>query len=146
MLERHLRSRSSIAMNSSNHYDVIVLGMGVMGSATAYHLARAGNHVLALEQFELDHRMGSSHGESRIIRIEPHRDSVRVHTATASYEAGSLVVAAGPWAGKVLAALDLVLPLQPTREEIVFFDSPEAALFKPDCFPVFISHGETYHY
>src|SRR6516225_6856374 len=56
------------AMNSDNHYDVIVLGMGVMGSAAAYHLARDGKRVLGLEQFELDHRMGSSYGESRIIR------------------------------------------------------------------------------
>src|SRR5690349_20920529 len=52
----------------ANQYDVIVLGLGVMGSATAYHLARDGQRVLALEQFELDHRLGSSYGESRIIR------------------------------------------------------------------------------
>src|SRR5260221_2101686 len=52
----------------NNHFDVIVLGVGVMGSATAYHLAKEGQRVLALEQFELDHRMGSSFGESRIIR------------------------------------------------------------------------------
>src|SRR3954463_5708090 len=55
-------------MTTSNHYDVIVLGQGVMGSATAYHLAKDGQRVLALEQFELDHRLGSSYGESRIIR------------------------------------------------------------------------------
>src|SRR5262245_46798319 len=53
---------------SENHYDVIVLGLGVMGSGAAYHLAKAGLRVLALEQFQLDHRMGSSYGESRIIR------------------------------------------------------------------------------
>src|SRR5689334_20670732 len=55
-------------MSNENHFDVIVLGMGVMGSAAAYHLARDGKRVLALEQFELDHRLGSSYGESRIIR------------------------------------------------------------------------------
>src|SRR5205085_8860455 len=52
----------------ANTYDVIVLGLGVMGSAAAYHLANDGQRVLALEQFELDHRFGSSYGESRIIR------------------------------------------------------------------------------
>src|SRR5579859_3517246 len=55
-------------MQSNNHFDVIVLGLGVMGSAAAYHLARDGRRVLAIEQFELDHRLGSSYGESRIIR------------------------------------------------------------------------------
>jgi monomeric sarcosine oxidase len=53
---------------SSNVYDVIVLGLGVMGSGAAYHLAKDGQSVLGLEQFELDHRNGSSYGESRIIR------------------------------------------------------------------------------
>ena len=39
-----------------------------MGSATAYHLARRGERVLGLEQFRPGHTMGSSHGDSRIIR------------------------------------------------------------------------------
>src|SRR3954463_4078912 len=39
-----------------------------MGSATAYHLARRGERVLALEQFRPGHTLGSSHGDSRIIR------------------------------------------------------------------------------
>src|SRR5258708_9338301 len=84
MLERNLRSRSSRAMSSNNHYGVIVLGMGVMGSATAYHLARAGKRVLALEQFELDHRMGSSHGESRMIRYA-YDHPVYIEMAKAAY-------------------------------------------------------------
>lgn len=52
----------------TNTYDAIVLGAGAMGSAAAYHLARAGQKVLLLEQFEFDHQKGSSHGLSRIIR------------------------------------------------------------------------------
>lgn len=52
----------------SNNYDAIVLGAGALGSAAAYHLAKAGQKVLLLEQFELDHQKGSSHGISRIIR------------------------------------------------------------------------------
>lgn len=49
-------------------YDVIVLGAGAMGSAAAYYLSRAGQKVLLLEQFDIDHQMGSSYGYSRIIR------------------------------------------------------------------------------
>jgi sarcosine oxidase len=49
--------------------DVIVVGVGGMGSSTAYHLARRGVETLALEQFDLVHDRGSSHGSSRIIRL-----------------------------------------------------------------------------
>jgi sarcosine oxidase len=49
-------------------YDAIVIGLGGMGSAAAYELARRGRRVLGLEQFEFVHRRGSSHGRSRIIR------------------------------------------------------------------------------
>jgi sarcosine oxidase len=50
------------------HYDVIVLGVGGMGSATCFELARRGRRVLGLEQFRLVHDRGSSHGRTRIIR------------------------------------------------------------------------------
>jgi sarcosine oxidase len=50
-------------------YDVIVVGLGAMGSAALHHLARRGRRVLGLEAFEPGHRLGSSHGESRIIRL-----------------------------------------------------------------------------
>jgi sarcosine oxidase len=49
-------------------YDVIVVGAGVMGSATARALARRGRSVLLLEQFVIKHKRGSSHGTSRIFR------------------------------------------------------------------------------
>ena len=50
-------------------YDAIVIGAGVMGSATAYYLAKAGASTLVLEQFSREHTFGSSHGDSRIIRL-----------------------------------------------------------------------------
>ena len=50
-------------------YDAIVIGLGGMGSATLYHLARKGCRVLGLEQFEIGHALGSSHGSTRIIRL-----------------------------------------------------------------------------
>ena len=49
-------------------YDAIVIGAGAMGSAATFYLARRGQRVLLLEQFEIDHRRGSSYGFSRIIR------------------------------------------------------------------------------
>jgi sarcosine oxidase len=49
-------------------YDVIVLGLGAMGSAAAQHLAQRGSSVLGIEQFTASHDQGSSHGGSRMIR------------------------------------------------------------------------------
>ncbi len=50
-------------------YDAIVIGVGGMGSATVYHLARSGCRVLGLERFGIPHAFGSSHGSTRIIRL-----------------------------------------------------------------------------
>jgi sarcosine oxidase len=50
-------------------YDAIVVGLGAMGGAAAYHLSRRGQRVLGLDAFAPGHTNGSSHGESRIIRL-----------------------------------------------------------------------------
>jgi sarcosine oxidase len=49
--------------------DVIVVGAGAMGAATAWWLAREGRAVVLLERFEPGHARGSSHGRSRIFRL-----------------------------------------------------------------------------
>ncbi|KAJ6079675.1 hypothetical protein N7467_009428 [Penicillium canescens] len=49
-------------------YDVAVVGLGVLGSAAAYHAAQKGKKVIAFEQFELGHVHGASHDTSRIVR------------------------------------------------------------------------------
>ena len=49
--------------------EVVVVGAGITGSATAYALAREGRDVLLLEQFRVGHEHGSSHGRSRIVRL-----------------------------------------------------------------------------
>src|SRR3954465_7070560 len=49
-------------------YDVIVLGLGAMGSAAAQQLAQRGARVLGLDQFAPPHDKGSSHGGTRMIR------------------------------------------------------------------------------
>lgn len=48
--------------------DVIVIGVGGMGAAACFELARRGARVVGLEQFPLAHHRGSSHGRTRIIR------------------------------------------------------------------------------
>lgn len=53
----------------SARYDVIVIGVGAMGSSACMHLAQRGARVLGLEQFGIPHDLGSSHGESRMIRL-----------------------------------------------------------------------------
>ncbi|AXR77107.1 N-methyl-L-tryptophan oxidase [Natrarchaeobaculum sulfurireducens] len=56
----------------SDRYDVIVLGVGGMGSAAAAHLADRGADVLGLERYDIPHSYGSSHGHSRIFRLAYH--------------------------------------------------------------------------
>jgi sarcosine oxidase len=53
----------------AERYDVVVAGVGGMGSAALYHLARRDARVLGLERFDLLHEHGSSHGLTRIIRL-----------------------------------------------------------------------------
>jgi sarcosine oxidase len=53
----------------TERYDAIVVGLGGMGSATAFHLARRGVRVLGLERYDVVHPYGSSHGLTRIIRL-----------------------------------------------------------------------------
>jgi len=49
-------------------YDVIVVGLGIMGSSTLFHAARSGASTLGIESFGPTHQFGSSHGETRIFR------------------------------------------------------------------------------
>jgi sarcosine oxidase len=70
----------------SERYDVIVIGLGGMGSASAFHLARRGARVLGLEQFTPLHEQGSSHGLSRIIRLAYHEHPSYVPLLRRAYE------------------------------------------------------------
>lgn len=53
---------------ASSTYDAIVAGVGSVGSAACYHLARRGARVLGIERFTIPHTRGSHHGHSRMIR------------------------------------------------------------------------------
>ena len=67
-------------------YDVIVAGLGGMGSAAAYQLAARGKRVLGLEKFSPAHDRGSSHGRSRIIRQAYFEDPAYVPLLLRAYE------------------------------------------------------------
>jgi sarcosine oxidase len=67
-------------------FDVIVVGLGAMGSAAAYQLAAGGRSVLGIEQFGPAHDRGSSHGKSRIIRQAYFEDPAYVPLLDRSYE------------------------------------------------------------
>src|SRR3954462_6228018 len=67
-------------------HDVIVIGLGGMGSAAAYHLAARGQRVLGLERFTPAHDRGSSHGGSRITRQSYFEDPAYVPLLLRGYE------------------------------------------------------------
>lgn len=54
--------------------DAIVVGVGGMGSAATYHLAKRGLDVVGLERYDVPHARGSSHGVTRIIRLPQYED------------------------------------------------------------------------
>ncbi len=245
----------------SNSFDAIVLGAGAMGSAAAFQLAKRGQRVLLLEQFEIDHQKGSSYGHSRIIRyayehpaytrlmrsaypawsaieaeadetlytntggldfgrpnhsslrsilhtleaeavpheiwtpaeaekhypqfrfdhdmliiyqpdagilsaskcvrahirlaeqygavvrantpiteITPQSASVTVKTASDTYTAARIVIAAGSWAKSVLSNLGIDVPLTPLRCHELYFNTDAPADYEPSRFPTFIAH------
>ncbi len=70
-----------------NSYDAAVIGLGVMGSAALYNLADRKRRVVGFEQFEPGHGRGSSHGESRIIRLSYFEDASYVPLMRKAYEA-----------------------------------------------------------
>lgn len=67
-------------------FDVIILGLGGMGSAVAAHLAGRGQRILGLDQFLPPHDQGSSHGRSRVIRQAYFEDPAYVPLLLRAYE------------------------------------------------------------
>jgi sarcosine oxidase len=67
-------------------FDCAVVGLGALGSAAAYWIARAGLSVIAFEQFEFGHARGASHDHSRIIRRSYHTPAY-VRLAGEAYDA-----------------------------------------------------------
>src|ERR1700683_4187001 len=70
----------------NRRYDAIFLGMGAMGSAALYHLAKRGRKCLGLERFNIPHDRGSSHGITRIIRLAYYEHPSYVPLLRRAYE------------------------------------------------------------
>jgi sarcosine oxidase len=66
--------------------DVIIIGLGAMGTAAAFQCAQRGLRVIGIEQFELGHERGSSHGKSRVIRKAYFEDPRFVPLLHATYD------------------------------------------------------------
>lgn len=77
---------TAMSDSAPNEYDVIVMGVGGMGSAACHQLAKRGQRVLGLERFDIPHAMGSSHGVNRIIRLAYYEDPSYVPLLRRAYE------------------------------------------------------------
>jgi sarcosine oxidase len=90
--------------------EYVVVGLGALGSAAAYALARGGHRVVGLEQFALGHERGASHDASRILRHSYHRaDYVRL-TFDAYADWADLERASGERLVTTTGGLDLFPP------------------------------------
>lgn len=69
-----------------NRFNTIVVGLGTMGSAAAYYLARRGKRVLGLERFDIPHDQGSYQGYTRIIRMPYYEHPSYVMLIKRAYE------------------------------------------------------------
>jgi sarcosine oxidase len=99
-------------------YDVVVVGLGALGSSAAMHLARRGKRVLGLERFELGHRRGASHDSSRILRHSYHTPGyVRL-----TQEAYADWTALERWSGEQLVTVTGGLDLFPPDPAIAMVD------------------------
>ncbi|XP_051891520.1 peroxisomal sarcosine oxidase isoform X2 [Pristis pectinata] len=65
-------------------FDAIVIGAGIQGSYTAYHLSK-NSKTLLIDQFALPHSRGSSHGQTRIIR-KAYSKTCYTHMMTECYQ------------------------------------------------------------
>ena len=70
----------------SKPFDAIVVGVGGLGSAALFHLARSGLRVLGIDRFDVPNEQGSSHGVTRIIRLAYYEDPSYVPLLRRAYE------------------------------------------------------------
>lgn len=70
----------------SGTYDVVVVGLGAMGSAATYQLAKAGARVLGIDRLAPPHAYGSTHGDTRITRLAVGEGAEYVPLAMRSHE------------------------------------------------------------
>jgi sarcosine oxidase len=90
--------------------DVVVVGLGALGSAAAWQLASRGHSVVGLEQFELGHAKGASHDTSRILRHSYHTPAYVRLTLEAYDDWAQLEQESGESLVTVVGGLDLFPP------------------------------------
>jgi sarcosine oxidase len=90
--------------------DYVVVGLGALGSAAAWHLASRGHSVVGLEQFELGHAKGASHDTSRILRHSYHTPAYVGLTLQAYDDWARLEQESGESLVTVVGGLDLFPP------------------------------------
>jgi sarcosine oxidase len=95
-------------------FDVAVVGLGAMGSASVYQLARKGKRVLGIDQFDPPHTFGSSHGATRVTRQAIGEGEQFVPLVLRSYEIWPQIEAA---AGKQLLSITGGLIMASERSE-----------------------------
>lgn len=93
-----------------DEYEYVVVGLGALGSATAYHLAKSGHQVLGLDQFELGHCRGASHDTSRILRHSYHTPGYVALTFAAFDDWAGLEADSGEKLVTQVGGLDLFPP------------------------------------
>jgi sarcosine oxidase len=76
---------------SVHAFDVMVIGVGAMGSAALWELARRGVKAVGIEQFDVPHAWGSSHGQSRLIRMAYYEHADYVPLLKRAYERWRMV-------------------------------------------------------
>jgi sarcosine oxidase len=94
----------------TERYDYAVVGLGALGSATAYELAHRGHRVVGLEQFALGHDRGASHDTSRILRHSYHTPAYVRLTREAYDDWAALEADSGESLVTVVGGLDLFPP------------------------------------
>ena len=101
----------------SQVYDVIVIGVGGMGSATCYQLAKRGQRVLGLERFDIPHSMGSSHGDTRMLRLADFEGQAYVPLVLRAHQLWQEI---GKLAGETLLHMTGTLDISgPDEEDII---------------------------
>jgi sarcosine oxidase len=76
----------ALPASAESSYDAVIVGLGAMGSAAAYHMAARGMRVLALDRYRPPHDLGSSHGETRLIREAYFEDPFYVPIVQRAYD------------------------------------------------------------
>jgi monomeric sarcosine oxidase len=118
-------------------YDTIIVGGGIVGAATAYSLAKHGQHVVLIDQFEPGHTHGSSHGDGRVVRFN-YPEPIYVEMAKVAYPAWQ---ALGEVAGRPLLKKTGLAEMGPHGSEKI---AAQRANFEQTGVPYDYFTGEAY--